>query len=158
MDVTLTSKLEQGTFPGFRPLIPSAFSNKVVFAPQELAAAVRSIAAVAQEGAGIIRLNWTQDRLTVSARGDDHHASAQLAAQAVLPGRIAFNYKYLLEALAPMTQPVMLETNSETLPGLFTSEGCANMLIMPMYVQWESDPEQAVPAAPAPTESEPEPA
>jgi DNA polymerase-3 subunit beta len=137
-EVTLTSKLIQGSPPNFRQLIPEEPPLKVDVMALDLEMAVRRVQMVAREGSSIVRLIWTDDTLTVAARGEEMgEAEATVAVRASGgPGRTAMNISYLLEYLRGRQGLVTMGVKSEKEPVLFTHGPSPLVVIMPMFVQW----------------------
>jgi DNA polymerase III sliding clamp (beta) subunit (PCNA family) len=137
--VTVWVQLTQGEFPNYRLLIPTNLTNKVSFDAETALRAIRSLADIASDGSGIVRLQWSGGRLEFSA-----HAEEAGTISASIPGhsqggegRIAFNIRYLLEYLHGKLGMVLLETSDPSSPGRFFHSGTPDVLIMPLFV---SDP------------------
>ncbi len=131
--------LIQGNPPDWLQLIPTGqpMLQSQLFAPQ-LEAAVRRVRDIAKEGSGIVRMEFANGKLTVSARGDDQEISAiidTLNTQGE-PGRTALNHKYLLVYLAGKQGIVMLSQYTKTGPVVFQYQNAPRVLIMPMQVAW----------------------
>lgn len=101
-----TSVLTDGDYPPVMRLFPENTTIHATVAREELIAAVKRVSLVAQRGA-TIRMAFSQGNLSLSAgTGDDASASEQL--QAHLEGEdfeTAFNYSYMVEGMAAITQP-----------------------------------------------------
>jgi hypothetical protein len=141
--VTIRVQLTTGEFPDYHQLIPADLPDKVSFDAEQALRVLKSMGAVAADGSGIVRLQWAGERLTFSARAEETGAiSGDVRAHTQgAEGKIAFNYKYLMDYLAGKLGPVLLETSTPSSPGRFFSSGSPDVLVMPMFV---SDP-------PAPT-------
>jgi DNA polymerase III sliding clamp (beta) subunit (PCNA family) len=159
--VTIRVQLPQGSFPNYHQLIPADLPNKVSFDAEQALRVLKSMAAVAADGSGIVRLQWAGERLTFSSQAEetgaisgDVRAHIQGAA-----GKIAFKYGYLTEYLAGKLGPVLLETVDPSRAGRFFSAGSPDVLVMPMYVgdpaAPTTEPAADQPAAGRPADAEP---
>jgi len=135
--VTLVCNLIQGTFPNYRQLMAQDTPLKVKLFAEDLERAVRRIQQVAREGSGTVRLVWTQDTMTVSAKGDDTEAETTMPVTADGgPGRTALNVSYLLGYLRGREGLVEMGVSDETSPVLLRHGSSPLVLVMPMFVQW----------------------
>ena len=146
-DIELVSQLVQGTFPNYSQLIPQSYNTRMVVSVAEFLRATKTASIFARDGSGIVRLVITPGaelapgKLTVSARseeiGDDvGEIDATVEGE---EAKIAFNGKYLTEALSVLHEPqVALETNNPSSPGVIRPVGVDNYIhvVMPMFVQW----------------------
>jgi DNA polymerase III sliding clamp (beta) subunit (PCNA family) len=107
----------------------------------ELERAVRQVSMVARDEKGAVRLTWSDSTMTVSARSDDMggvettipvHTESN-------PARIAINVNYLLRYLQGKDGLVTMEISGEQSPVLFRYSGSPLVVIMPMFLQRESD-------------------
>jgi hypothetical protein len=139
--VTIRVQLPTGEFPNYHQLIPADLPNKVSFDAEQALGVVKSVAAVAADGSGIVRLQWAGERLTFSARAAETGAiSGDVRAHIQGgEGKIAFSYKYLMDYLAGKLGPVLLETSTPSSAARFFCAGSPDVLIMPMFVQWDGD-------------------
>ncbi len=136
--VTLFSTLIQGSAPNFTALIPKEPPLKVrVFAP-EFERAVRRCAEISGDGKGIIRLIWTENAMTVSAKSDEK-GSVEAVIQVQTEGgtgKIAINAKYLLGYLKGKEGLVSMCVKGVQDPALFRYASSPLVVMMPMFVQW----------------------
>ena len=56
------------------------------------------------------------------------------------PSNIAFNAKYLLEYFSGKEGLILMETSSVSSPARFTHGRSANLVLMPMFVEWGDEP------------------
>jgi hypothetical protein len=68
-------------------------------------------------------------------------------------GKIAFNIRYLTGYLAGKLGMVLLETSDPKAPGRFFCSGSPDVLLMPVFVQWDGSP-TTEPAADQPADEE----
>lgn len=143
--------LTSGSAPDFIQLIPKEEPMMVtqIFAPQ-LEAAVKRVRAIAKDSAGIVRMEFADGKLTVSAFHEDKAIRASL--DTVLTqgeqGKFGLNVKYLLEFLLEKRGMVSLSRYTETGPIVCEYGNPQKILIMPMQVKWDNEPvAEAAPAA-----------
>ncbi len=150
-EVSLLTKLVQGTFPNYYQLIPQG-GVEVEFDAGDLLRACKGMVRVAKEGSGIFRLSWGNGHLKMEARAEDVGTlSATIPATCGGEGRIAFNAAYLMEYLKGKEGMVSFAWTSSQAPCRFSYRGVSNLALMPMFVQWGDEPK-----APEPPEAEPE--
>ena len=145
--VQVTTQLLAGDFPNYKQLIPTGLDKRVVMDAENMAAALRQVQGVANDGAGIVRLLWEGEQLRVEARGEevgDASVTIPCSSQGG-PAHIAFNCRYLLEYFTGRQGQVMLEVTTPSSPGLFTYRGTAHVVIMPMFAEWEDKPKDEEP-------------
>lgn len=142
-DVDLISRLIEGQFPNYRQVIPSSYSTRIVVEREELLKATKLASYFARDAANIVRLQVNpQDGgapLVVSATaaevGDNvSRVDATVEGQAM---QIAFNARFLAEALASLTAPeVALELGGSLAPGVLKVVGEDTYLhvVMPLRI------------------------
>ena len=148
-----------GKPPEWLALIPKGepVLQSQIFAPQ-LEAAAKRVRTIAKDGSDIVRLEFAEGKLKVSARGDDQEISATMDTLHTQgePGRTALNQKYLLGYLSGKQGIVIFSKYTDTGPVVFEYQKSPRVLIMPMAVQWgdETPPaEKAEPQAEATDET-----
>jgi DNA polymerase-3 subunit beta len=98
-DITLTSKVIDGTFPDYTRVIPQANARRLEVDAKEFAQAVDRVATVSSERSRAVKLNLDEDRLILSVNAPDSGTAEEELAVAYGDDRleIGFNAKYLLE-------------------------------------------------------------
>ena len=98
-DITLTSKVIEGTFPDYTRVIPSSNEKKLEVDADEFAKAVDRVSTVSSERSRAVKLNLEDDQLTLIVNSPDSGAAEEQVAVAYSDERleIGFNAKYLLE-------------------------------------------------------------
>ncbi|MBI1417317.1 MAG: DNA polymerase III subunit beta [Limimaricola sp.] len=98
-DITLTSKVIDGTFPDYSKVIPIANKRRMEVDAAEFARAVDRVATVSSERSRAVKLSLDQDRLVLSVNAPDSGAAEEELAVSYNDERleIGFNAKYLLE-------------------------------------------------------------
>ena len=141
-EISLFSRLIAGTPPDHLALLNNFQEPvKVKLLAPELYNAVRRVRAIARDGTGIVRLQWTDSQMTVSARSEETgavQATVQVEAGSI-PGRTALNLTYLLDYLAGKDGLITLGKAEGTAPALFHYGARPIVAIMPMQVQWNEE-------------------
>ncbi len=98
-DITLTSKVIDGTFPDYTRVIPQGNTRRLEVDAAEFAQAVDRVATVSSERSRAVKLQLEEDRLILSVNAPDSGAAEEELAVAYGDERleIGFNAKYLLE-------------------------------------------------------------
>ena len=98
---TTISRLLEGQYPKYNQLIPSASPKEAVINVSQLISAIERVSIMVNEKTGIIKLNFEDNELTLSADTPDSGKSEEKldVTYTSEPLLIAFNYKYVLEAL-----------------------------------------------------------
>lgn len=143
--VEFTSRLIEGAFPNWEKLIPSAFSTVSHINCDELVRVVKIASIFARESGNIVKLSLEGGSggasLVVSSTTAQVGSSNSKIALSMKGrgGEIAFNYRYLLEALATIDEvEVDFEMNESLNPGKFSCGGDSSSffhIIMPVRLQ-----------------------
>jgi DNA polymerase-3 subunit beta len=98
-EITLTSKVIDGTFPDYNRVIPTGNTKKMEVDAADFAKAVDRVATVSSERSRAVKLALDEDRLVLSVNAPDSGAAEEEIAVAYGDERleIGFNAKYLLE-------------------------------------------------------------
>ncbi|WP_394155476.1 DNA polymerase III subunit beta [Loktanella salsilacus] len=98
-NLTLTSKVIDGTFPDYTRVIPQGNTRRMEVDAAEFARAVDRVATVSSERSRAVKLQLEDDRLVLSVNAPDSGAAEEELAVAYADERleIGFNAKYLLE-------------------------------------------------------------
>jgi DNA polymerase III subunit beta len=138
-EVTLTSKVIDGTFPDYARVIPAGNTKRLEVDAADFARAVDRVATVSSERSRAVKMALDEDRLILSVNSPDSGAADEELAVAYAdePLEIGFNAKYLLEIASqvdrenavflfdsPGQPTLMREGNDET----------AVYVVMPMRV------------------------
>lgn len=144
-NVELVSQLIEGTFPAYQNVIPKSYKTRTVVSTDEFRKACKSSDIIAREAAHTTRLKirpgeeLTPGHLTISATAaetGDNVADLDATIEGE-PIEIAFNIKYILDALNVITTPnVALETSTATSPGVIRPVGRDDYVyvVMPMHL------------------------
>ncbi|MGY6550070.1 MAG: DNA polymerase III subunit beta [Roseinatronobacter sp.] len=98
-DISLTSKVIDGTFPDYTRVIPTQNTKRLEVDASEFARAVDRVATVSSERSRAVKLSLEEDRLVLSVNAPDSGAAEEELIVAYGDERleIGFNAKYLLE-------------------------------------------------------------
>jgi len=138
-NITLTSKVIDGTFPDYTRVIPTGNTRKLEVDASEFAAAVDRVATVSSERSRAVKLSLDEDRLVLSVNAPDSGAAEEELAVAYSDERleIGFNAKYLLEIASQVDREnAVFMFNSAGDPTLMRegSDTSAVYVVMPMRV------------------------
>ena len=127
-------KLMDGTFPDYRRVIPSAFPVTITLGADELADAVTRVAVMADKTAnnrvdlfirdGVLQITAegaygrSQEALDVQQEGSDSEMA------------LAYNAKYLTDALAPLDGSLRMSFSGSTSPSVLVDPADASYLAM----------------------------
>ncbi len=138
-EITLTSKVIDGTFPDYARVIPVGNTRKMEVDASEFAKAVDRVATVSSERSRAVKLALDEDRLILSVNAPDSGAAEEELSVAYGDERleIGFNAKYLLEIASQVDREnAVFMFNSSGDPTLMRegSDMSAVYVVMPMRV------------------------
>ncbi len=138
-EITLTSKVIDGTFPDYSRVIPQGNTKKLELDAAEFAKAVDRVATVSSERSRAVKLALDEDRLILSVNAPDAGAAEEELAVAYGDERleIGFNAKYLLEIASQVDREnAVFMFNSSGDPTLMRegNDPSAVYVVMPMRV------------------------
>ena len=138
-DITLTSKVIDGTFPDYSRVIPANNTRRLEVDATEFAKAVDRVATVSSERSRAVKMQLDEDRLVLSVNAPDAGAAEEELAVAYGDDRleIGFNAKYLLEIASQVDREnAVFLFNSAADPTLMRegNDTSAVYVVMPMRV------------------------
>lgn len=137
-DLTIVSKLIDGTFPDYNRIIPKRNDIKIKIDNSMLSQSVKFVSTVCSEKGSAVSLDIASGAINVSAKHDADEAVDELSAVfSGEPIRIGLNSKYLADTLATLPAgEVEICIADAGSPVLFLSEAAPEQLtlIMPMRV------------------------
>ncbi len=138
-EVTLTSKVIDGTFPDYARVIPTGNTRRLEVDAAEFAQAVDRVATVSSERSRAVKLALEDDRLVLSVNAPDSGAADEELVVAYGDERleIGFNAKYLLEIAGQVDREnAVFLFNSAGDPTLMRegNDESAVYVVMPMRV------------------------
>lgn len=146
-DIEFTSRLIEGEFPAWQKIIPTAFVTKATVSKQDFINVVRTASIFARESGSIVKLKLEAGKGNSEGSLSMSAATAQVGSgEAQTPaklegkgGEIAFNFRYLLEALSVISgDEVIFEMNESLNPGRITSVDAKDKffhIVMPVRLQ-----------------------
>jgi DNA polymerase-3 subunit beta len=98
-DVTLTSKLIDGTFPDYARVIPQANDKVLEVSNAEFMSAVDRVSTIASERGRAVKLNLTAGKLVLSVNNPEGGSATEelTVTYSAAPLEIGFNARYLLD-------------------------------------------------------------
>ena len=138
-EITLTSKVIDGTFPDYTRVIPQGNTRKLEVDAADFAKAVDRVATVSTERSRAVKLSLDEDCLVLSVNAPDSGAAEEELAVAYGDERleIGFNAKYLLEIASQVDREnAVFLFNSSGDPTLMRegNDTSAVYVVMPMRV------------------------
>lgn len=138
-EITLTSKVIDGTFPDYTRVIPQGNTRKLEVDASEFAQAVDRVATVSSERSRAVKLQLDEDKLVLSVNAPDSGAAEEELVVAYNDERleIGFNAKYLLEIASQVDREnAVFMFNSAGDPTLMRegNDTSAIYVVMPMRV------------------------
>ncbi|MBI2594094.1 DNA polymerase III subunit beta [Candidatus Curtissbacteria bacterium] len=141
-NIEFTSRLIEGEFPAWQKIIPNTFPTKIRISKSTLARQVRIASIFARDSGNIVKLKFEGKNLAISATTSQvgaHEAQVVLEAMEGAGGEIAFNFRYLLDALSVIDdEEVYFEMIESLAPGRLTGAGGGSEffhIIMPVRLQ-----------------------
>lgn len=136
--VTLIAKTIEGKPPAMGDFIPQTPPLSVQFFAGDLERAVRGIQNMAKDSSGIVRLEWQERSLKVSAEGKNK-GKAEMSIPVNASGgngRIALNVSYILEYVKDKKGFATMFVTDESKPALFRAPGAPVVVVGAMNMQW----------------------
>lgn len=137
--ITLTSKVIDGTFPDYTRVIPQGNTRRMEVDAADFAKAVDRVATVSSERSRAVKMQLDEDRLVLSVNAPDSGNAEEELAVAYGDERldIGFNAKYLLEIASQVDREnAVFMFNSSGDPALMREgdDTSAVYVVMPMRV------------------------
>lgn len=137
-DVTLTSKLIDGTYPDYERVIPTNNDKKIELNVKELSAAVDRVSVVA-ERTRAIKMLTAKDKITIATSSPDlGSATEEVEAKFEFEGvEVGYNFRYLLDILNEIKgEAVEISFSDGSSPSVIhdKSDASAIFVLMPMRV------------------------
>ncbi len=138
-EITLTSKVIDGTFPDYGRVIPTGNTKKMEVDAREFAQAVDRVATVSSERSRAVKLVLSEDKLILSVNAPDAGAAEEELAVAYgdEPIEIGFNAKYLLEIASQVDREnavFLFDTSGQPVVMREGNDTSAIYVVMPMRV------------------------
>lgn len=139
-DITVTSKLIDGSFPDYTRVIPTANDKTASIARAELIAATERVRALSSEKTSAIKLSFDRDRLALSVTSPENGTATEEVPcdYDAAPIELGFNGRYLIDVLGHVqgdtVELVMDEPASATIVRDTNDAAPALYILMPMRV------------------------
>ncbi len=139
-DVVVTSRLLEGQYPNYRQLLPQTFERQATVERKPLIAALERLDILAAQKNHILKLSFGSNELEISVDAPDVGGGCeQLPIQMTgTPLEIAFNVKYLLDALKVFEGlEVSIKFNGDTQPAVLSPVDALALqyLVMPVKIR-----------------------
>jgi len=139
-DVTITSKLIDGTFPDYSRVIPTANDKLLSIDARELARAIERVTILSTDKTRAVKCALTKDKLTLTVHSPEHGSATEDVPcdYTAAPLEIGFNGVYLAGLLPHVASdaPCRIALADTAAPTLFRSGDSdgALFVLMPMRV------------------------
>ena len=139
-ETSLVGRLIEAEYPDYEKIIPKEFSTKTEVSREALQNAIKICSVFARETANIIKISIGNTKMIISANSPSVGAdTVEIDAKTTgEENEIAFNAKYLLDALSAISEEnLVFEMNGPLNSGVFKIKGNDSFLhlIMPIRVQ-----------------------
>lgn len=138
-EVELISRLLEGQYPDYQPIIPTAHKTQAKVKASEFARVIKSAALFCKPGINDVKLTLNPDvkELVVLAANSGVGENTITLGSEMTGGKneIVFNYRYLLDGLNNLgAEEALIELVSESAPGVIKPVGADNFIyiIMPI--------------------------
>ena len=133
--VLVITKLIEGNYPNYKQVIPAETKERIALVREEFLQALRRAEIMTSEKANSVKLAFGKNNLAITANSPEvGEARESLAVN--YKGKemaIAFNPRYLIDALAALTEDeVFFELIDELSPGVLKINGPFLYVVMPM--------------------------
>ncbi|OGD91342.1 DNA polymerase III subunit beta [Candidatus Curtissbacteria bacterium RIFCSPHIGHO2_02_FULL_42_15] len=139
--IEFTTRTIEGEYPGWQKIIPSAFGTKAKIQKADFVKQLRIASIFARDAGNIVKLNLKEGQLTIFAN-TSQVGSNEITTEARIEGpggEIAFNFRYLLEALSAIEgEDVLFEMGESLTPARLKSTESKDPsfhIIMPVRLQ-----------------------
>lgn len=141
--LTVVSRLLTGKIPDYKRLIPENQPMKIRILGRELETGLARFKLMSKAKNKIIRCTWAEDVLTLSGSNDDSGSvSIKMAVQTEgIPGRVAIDLSYLTAFVKGKDGLVTVSATDEKQPVTLQYSNTPLVVVMPMFVKWDGDPE-----------------
>jgi len=133
--VLIITKLIEGNYPNYRQVIPSETKERIPLVREEFLHALRRAEIMTTDKANSVKMTFTKNNLAITANSPEI-GEARESIAVNYKGKdlaIAFNPRYLIEALAALPQDeVFFELTDELSPGVLKINGPFLYVVMPM--------------------------
>lgn len=147
-DISLATRLIEGSFPAFEKIIPASHTIDVSTSSQDLLRAIKAASIFARDNANIIKfkisgsskedIKFKIESAAAQTGENENELDAKITGEIEDGLTIAFNFHYLLDLLNVVGDgEILMEISSPLSPGVFRLPGNKNFLhlIMPVRVQ-----------------------
>jgi DNA polymerase-3 subunit beta len=136
-DISLVSKLIDGTYPNFRQVIPSQCEERAVIERESMLNAVKRVALLTTDKTNSVKLSFADNKLEVSASTPDV-GEARESIPIKYTGKkitVAFNPEFVIDPLRNLSNDeVFMELTDDLSPGVLKCDMPFLYVLMPMRI------------------------
>ena len=133
--ILVITKLIEGNYPNYKQVIPTEMKERIALVREEFLQALRRAEIMTSEKANSVKLAFGKNNLAITANSPEV-GEARESIAVNYKGKemaIAFNPRYLIDALAALTEDeVFFELIDELSPGVLKINGPFLYVVMPM--------------------------
>ena len=137
-NVTISTRLLEGTYPDYRQLIPDSYPNQLVLGKESLMGALRRVRLLVRDNTTPVRLSMRAGGVDITVQSADGDASETVDGDFTGDDfTIAFNPNYLIDGIdAILSDEVLIESTDASRPATVRSAEQADFryLLMPVRV------------------------
>lgn len=138
-EVIVSSRLIEGNFPSWEKFIPQKFSTRALVDKEDLVKALKLASIFARSGSNIVTLKLEDNKINLESQAKEmgsqqNEVEAQVEGEAL---EIAFNPKFLLDAVSAVTSSqMMMEFSGSLSPTLIKPIGIEGIeyIVMPVRI------------------------
>ena len=124
-NIKFSSKLIEGHYPKYQQLIPEKYENIIEIEREELINSIERVATVANDRTNIIKLSFLEDTLEIVSDAPEAGCGKDIIEIDYKKDdlTIAFNYRYLLDAIKNMeSKEIKMEVSTPSAATIFTEK------------------------------------
>ena len=124
-NLKFSSKLIEGHYPKYQQLIPEKYENIVVIEREELVNSIERVSTIANDRTNIIKLNFLEDTLEIVSDAPEAGCGKDIIEIDYKKDdlTIAFNYRYLLDAIKNMeSKEIKMEISTPSAASIFAEK------------------------------------
>ena len=124
-NIKFSSRLIEGQYPKYQQLIPEQYENVVIIEREELINSIERVSTVANDRTNIIKLSFLEDTLEIMSDAPEAGCGKDIIEIDYKKDdlTIAFNYRYLLDAIKNMeSKEIKIEVSTPSAASIFTEK------------------------------------
>jgi DNA polymerase III subunit beta len=138
-ETTLVSRLVDGTYPDYRPIIPETTTTTVTIERSSFASALKT-SGIFSRGVGSVTMNYNVDKQVVVISSQSHEigeSKIELPCQVQgTSGSVILNYRYVLDVLNNLSdETLIIKIIDDSAPVVFEPQGRTDYLYLVMPIK-----------------------